>query len=188
MKTLRRLNSGGIEAFSNYLKQLKEEPSSAVPVQLLDDSAHSEPLPTSEAVENRSFVTRLDAAAYLHGVLTASGLSGIDRDRGLWTWLTLYYFDQLCPSDGNGHRKVGEVARYIPNMSDARRYYRHLQYGPFALYRMYHNNPELLPVFLMNELTVATSETFRSFIENSELLVARSAVIVANQLYYDPAK
>jgi hypothetical protein len=185
---LRRLTDTGIEAFSNYLAMLRAEPTLAPPVQLLDSPGVSEPLKTDAAVEPRPFATRLDAAEYLHGLLAGSGLIGLDRDRGLWTWLTLYYFDQLCPADGHGKRKAGEDARYIPNMSDTRRYYRHLQYGPFAMYRMHHNKPELLPVFLMNPLTVGTSETFRSFIENNEFLSANSAVSVANKLYYDTMK
>jgi len=185
---LRRLNDPGIQAFAAYLGNLANDPALPVPVQLLDDSAASEPLQTSAAVEARAFATRFAAAEYFHGVIAASGLAGIDRDRGLWTWLTLFYFDQLCPKDGHGKRKAGESARYVPNMDDARRFYRHLIYGPFAVYRLYQDKPQLLPVLLMNPLTVGTSETFRIFVENSELLAAPCAVDVANRLYYDPAK
>jgi hypothetical protein len=185
---LRRLTDAGIESFRGYLATLAADPAAAVPTGLLTDPAASEPLPTSAEVVPQTFGTRFAAGQYLHALLGSAGIPGLDRDRGVWTWLTLFYFDELCPADGHGKRKAGEEARSIPNMAESRRFYRHLLLGPYVLVRMYHNKPELLRVFLMNEMTVGTSETYRSFIENVELLASVSAVTVANQLYYDPAK
>lgn len=185
---LRRLTETGIDAFRNYLTALADEPTAAVPTNLLTDPAASEPLATSAEAEPRVFGSRLAAGQCLHGLFSAAGIPGLDRDRGVWTWLTLFYFDELCPADGNGKRKPGEEARLIPNMAESRRYYRHLLLGPYSLFRFYHKQPELLRVFLMNEMTVGTSEAYRSFIENVELLASVSAVTVANHLYFDPVK
>ena len=55
----------------------------------------------------------MEAARYLDSVL--SGVTGCDveRDAGLWAWLSLFYFEDLCPPDGRGRRKPGERARWI---------------------------------------------------------------------------
>jgi hypothetical protein len=181
---LRRLTEKGIAAFDDYLSRLKNEPALPIPEYLLTDPAASEPIPREICVEPQIFPTRLAAAAYLHALLADTGLPDVNRDPGLWTWLTLFYFDQLCPSV-KGKRKPGERARYIPNFSDNRRYYRHLLFGPYAVYRIQHRNADSLNVLLSSAMTVATSETFRSFVENSEILTAECALRVANRLYYD---
>ncbi len=183
---LRQLTKQGIAKFEGYVTTLREQPKMPIPTELLTQPGDSEALPTSSEVEAIIFATRLDAAAYLYAVLTQSGLKYIEHNTGLWTWLTLFYFDQLCPADGNGHRKPGEPARYFPRFTDARRYHRHLLFGPYAVYRLYHTDTEILPVLLSAAMTVARGMTYQLFVGNNELLVCRSAVSVANRLYYDP--
>ena len=186
---LRMLTDNGIAAFTKYLHELKEDAKLPIPESLLKEEAGmSEPLTTTAKVEQRVFPSRFAAAEYLYKILSKSNIPDIDKNRGLWTWLTLYYFDQLCPADKQGNRMPGEDARYIPLLSNARRYYRHLQYGSYALYRMYSDTPHVLPVLLMSPLSVGTSEMYRMFIQNTEILAARSAISVANRLYYDPTK
>lgn len=185
---LRRLTDAGVSAFAGFLAELRADPTLPVPTALLEDPAYSNAIPGEVPVDDRRFPSRYAAAEYLYRLLAPLALPDLDRDRGLWTWLTLFYFDQLCPPDGNGRRKVGEDSRYIPNFTNSRRYYRHLLYGAYATFRLYSSCPDVLPVLLSNPMHVATSETFRLFVEHTELLSCPAAVSAANRLYYDPDK
>jgi hypothetical protein len=173
--------------FGQYLNQVKAEPTTAPPFELLDDPEASAPAADVE-VTNQKFQTRYEAAKYLDQLLTAAALTNVDRDAQLWAWLTLYFFDQVCPSAVGCQRKVGEPSRYLLAVDESRRYYRHLLLGPYAMYIAHRDNPNRLRALLTNKLDIATSETYRLFIENPPLMACRTVVSVATKLYYDPKK
>jgi hypothetical protein len=185
---LHRLTADGIAQFASYLTQLKAEPTLPPPAHLLTEAGASEPIGADVEVEDKAFATRFDAAAYLDIKLTASGLPSPERDAGLWAWLALFYFDQLCPTGKAGARKVGEQARYIPQINVPRRFYRHMLAGPLVMYRAHADDPKRLLALLSNPMDVATSETYRLFIENTSLIACKAVVEVATWLYYDRAR
>lgn len=182
---LRRLTTEGIRQFGAYLTNLKVEPTLDPPKHLLTEEGSSEPVTADVDVEEITFATRFDAAAYLDAKFTLSALASPERDAGLWAWLALFYFDRRCPRGKGGARKVGEHARYIPQIEVSRRYYRHMLAGPLMMYRAHIENPERLLALLSNPMDVATSETYRLFIENPSLIACNAVVDVATWLYYD---
>jgi hypothetical protein len=181
---LRRMTNAGMDAFRAWLTQVKSEPSLAAPHWLLTDLPYSEELPVQIEIEPREFSNRLEAAQYLDAKLSNSGLTGIDRDPGLWAWLTLLYIDQVCPMK-KGKRTIGDITRYIPVLGGARRYYRHLLFGPWMMLRAHADNPSRLLGLLSSPMDVATSETFRLFIENPSLISSNAAVAATTRLYFD---
>ncbi len=181
---LRRMTDAGMESFRTWLAQVKSDPGLAPPGWLLTDLPYSEALPVEIDIEPRQFKTRLEAAQYLDEILSSSGLSDIDRDAGLWSWLTLLYIDQVCPMK-KGKRITGDVTRCVPAMSGTRRYYRHLLFGPWMMLRAHSDDPSRLLGLLSSPLDVATSETFRLFIENPTLISSKAAVAVTTRLYFD---
>ena len=56
---------------------------------------------------NAKFANRLAVAEYLDRTLTPVGLADAFNDVGLWAWLALRFFDQLCPVQGDGSREPG---------------------------------------------------------------------------------
>jgi hypothetical protein len=185
---VRTLTDSGIADFAAYLAALKGDPKLPPPVHLLSDQKGSESVPGRSTVEQRIFATRFELAKYLHERFADREIPNLDRHRGLWTWLTLLYFDQLCPVVGRGERKVGESPSYVPEFNDNRRYYRHLLYGPFAIYRLHQQEVECLEALLCDRINVGTSEFFRLFIENQQLLASKTVVRVATILYFDSTK
>lgn len=182
---LRRLNPDGIVRFTDYLLALKTDQKLSIPTDLLTDTAASEEIPPGIEIKETTFGTRLDAAAYIDKLLSATDLPNPERDTGIWAWLALYYFDQLCPPASDGARKVGEIARYIPQIDVSRRYYRHMLLGPVVMFRAHADNPKRLLALLSNPMNVATSETYRLFIENPSLIACNAVVETATLLYYD---
>jgi hypothetical protein len=108
----------------------------------------------------------------------------VERDAGLWGWLSLYYFDQVCPKDVNGHRKVRERARYIPAVSDFRKYYRHLLAGPYRVYRAHRLAPDNALVLLCGPLH-RPGEIVEQLIARQEIVTNPNAVGLATKIYYD---
>lgn len=43
---------------------------------------------------------------------------------GLWSWLTFFFFDSVCPVDGQGHRNVRNDYHYVFEAKNSRYYYR----------------------------------------------------------------
>jgi hypothetical protein len=53
-------------------------------------------------------------------------------DVGLWSWLSIFYFDSVCTSR-NGKRKVLADPHYILEAADYQRRYRHLLATPYRI-------------------------------------------------------
>ncbi len=183
---LHRFNSDGVAAFANYRARLALEPSLPPPIQLLDDPALSEPVPGNIDVVARSFENRLEAGLYLNQLIDAAGVSLPERDQGLWTWLTLFYFDQVCPADGNGNRNPQNEARLIAQVDNFQRFYRHLLLGPFLIVRAHRDDPNRAIAFLCKPLW-EPGEIVEQLASRKELVTNRAVAEAATKLYYDPA-
>lgn len=61
----------------------------------------------------KRFETRLDMAHCLDEDLGEIEADNLDIDVALWSWLSLFYFDQFCPPGFMGKRKPGRDYRHI---------------------------------------------------------------------------
>jgi len=186
MMKLRRLNESGIERFSVFLDSLTGDDPSPYPHELLTDPKATEEAKPPIEIESWKFRNRFEAAEYLFNLFKDSGLSGLHRDRGLWDWLALFYFDQLCPEDTNGRRWPGERARYLFH-SSSRRYYKHLLAGPYMVYRLHAKKPEILKALLCGPLN-EISDVYKEIVERHILITNPAIVEAVNRLYYDPER
>src|SRR5689334_15336330 len=98
VKLVRALNSIGIEQFRAYLDALRSGDSSEPPWALLDDPACTSELTARAEVDTREFGSRWSAAEYLVKQLATLPAAEVENNRGLWAWLSLLYFDQVCPA------------------------------------------------------------------------------------------
>jgi len=178
MKTVRILNKEGIKSFSEFLNGLRTGEKPSPPVDLLDGGEYSESLHVQVEVDNCNFASRLEAAEYL--TTKFGGLRDVHYNAGLWAWLTLFYFDQVCPPNEIGDRNVGEEARYIPG-SGSWRYYRHLLAGPFRIYQLHDQQSKLLltgPLDKPGDITEQLSS-------RQELITNHAIIGAASHLYFD---
>jgi hypothetical protein len=182
---LHRFNDEGITRFQQFLDGLSADPTLPVPGDLLADPRCAVTVPPGPEVDARQFGSRMEAARYLDDLL--SGVSGCDvqRDAGLWAWLALFYFDQVCPQDGNGHRKPGEPARYIPAVSNYQKYYRHLLAGPYRVFRAHRSDPNRALVLLCGPLH-KPGEIVEQIVARQEIITNPHAVELATTIYFDP--
>jgi hypothetical protein len=177
---VRILTEAGIRSFREYLAGLREggraEPSRA----LLADPHGTSKLQINVEIDKDQFANRRSAGKYLFEKLQPLSNSRIDSDVPLWSWLSLYYFDELCPPGKDGSRRVAEDCRYILDL-DFRLYYRHLLLGPYMVYRLY---GEGIPMLLWERVD-QMGEAYRELSCRQNLLSNRGVIEAANTLFYD---
>ncbi len=183
---LRRFNDEGINRFKWFLDDLRREPTRAVPVDILENPEMSVEIPSVLDVEAMIFKSRMDAAQYLNRTLANVGDIDVSSSVGLWTWLTVFFFDQVCPPDHAGRRKVGENARYIPEVANSRRYYRHLLAGPYLIYRAHRDAPDRALVLLCGSVETP-GDIVESFAGSQEIITNPKTVALATEIYFDRA-
>jgi hypothetical protein len=180
---VRILNNEGIRKFRLYLADLRSGSSSTPPRDILSDAWCSAKLPIDIEIEERILNSRLNAAKYIYETLRPLGHSKIDQNVGLWSWLSLYYFDQVCPLIAGGKRRPGHDSRHILDL-DYRRYYRHLLAGPVNTFKLHGDKA---PLLLCNPLN-RPSKFYEEF-SSRQVFITNSGVIeAANLLYYDHQK
>ena len=183
---LHRFNSDGVAAFATYRARLTLEPTLPPPMELLEDPALTELLPGDVEVPKRSFTNRLEAGKFFNEILDAARILLLERDQGLWAWLTLSYFDEVCPADVHGRRNPQDEARLLPILDNYQRFYRHLLLGPFLIVRAHRDQPERAIAMLCNPLW-KPGEIVEQLASRKELVTNRAVVELATILYYNPA-
>ncbi len=187
---LRRFNQKGIDAAADLLDRIDAGEASDAS-QILDDPALTELIPDVGPVEVRPFANRLEAGEYfsvlLEPVAVKSGRIALARDKGLWTWLALAWMDVLAPLSDDGSRKLKAHNRWIPNVEDYRKYYRHLLAGPYLIYEAHKDDPGRALAVLATPVE-KPGEVVEQFASRQEMITSVSLMAAITALYYDPAR
>jgi hypothetical protein len=132
---VRQFSESGIQEFRAFLAQARIAPATPVPRQLLEDNQHTLVLTPHMVVEPKDFPTRRTAAEYLSSVLSPLPENEIAQNAGLWTWLGLFFFDQVCAVK-SGQRVVTNDYSYVFEPKNSRHYYRHLLFVAWRVLRV----------------------------------------------------
>lgn len=170
-----------------FLDSLTTDDPQLYPSDLLTDSSCTKILKNDIELEKRDFKNRLEVGKYFNEKFTALDIPDIERDRGLWSWLALFYFDEICRVDSDGNPKPGERARWIPAIWDFRKYYRHLLAGPFRIYKSYRNNPQIAFALLCTP-PYSPGEVVEQLTARQELVTNPAIMKTATELYVDKKK
>jgi hypothetical protein len=179
MPVVRQLTEAGITAFRQYLEGLSVGVAEPPPTNLLTGEESSGPLGADVAIEDRHFVTKRDAAEHLVSRISGLNRAEVDHNIGLWGWLSLFYFDQVCPPAGNRARKPGQIERHIPSQH-AWTYYRHLLAGPCRILQLHGANARL---FLHGPLHVH-GDFSEQVASHMELISNHRLVEALDRLYF----
>ena len=183
---LRKFNQKGIDEFKNFLDHAKQNTiASEDAANLLENPDLTEVILPEVLIERRDFATRYDLAQYLYQALRTVEIENIEYDVGLWSWLTLFYFDQVCPPAPDGSRKVREQCRYVLNTG--RTYFRHILAGAFFLMKLHQENQECTRIVL-SSAPHEMSEAYREICDTKVLVSCTSVLEAAKRMYYDPEK
>ena len=154
---LRQFNTSGIERFRKELERCKKNPFATMDIQLLEDDVFTEIVPGTATVEQKHFKTKGDAGNYLHPLLASTSLTpdNISTNTGLWSWLSLFFFDSVCPQNQQGRRRVNDAHYYI---YDHRwnYYYRHLLFVSWKVRDIANGQHRLISSTKINEIDRVT--------------------------------
>jgi len=182
---LRKFNDKGIETFRTYLDDLRGGSTAAPPYDLLTGPGTSCPVEGKGRIALRKFETRLDVARYLDEALVGIKKDNIENDVNLWSWLSLFYFDAVCPPDPVGHRRPGRDYRHIlePGYPNG---HRHLIGGAYLVKTVYGLSDEISHLLLHTPPHIENKFNHelagrQNFITNKGIMEA------AFRLYFDPS-
>lgn len=182
---IRSLNSVGINRFINFIDSLKTNEPEKYPDDLLISDQYSDVLSeTAPEIEMRSFKNRFELAEYLFEKLDNAGYSHAEKDRGLWSWLSLFYFNEICQKDNNNVYKPGALARWVPESKNFQRYYRHLLAGPYRIYKAHSDQPERALALLCGSIQ-KPGDLVEQLASRMELVTNKALINVSTELYYD---
>jgi len=178
---IRKLNTEGIRAFRQFLSSARSNPNEEVPYSILTDPQLSDPMPYNIKIDPTAFTHRREAAVYLHKLLAPIPQEVVVRDAGLWTWLSIFFFDSICPLS-QGVRLIRNDYSYIFEPLNPRHFYRHLLFCAWNVIRL---APAHNRLFLQGRLSVldkVTSEVMK------RLYLLRIPCIfeVLERIYWDP--
>jgi hypothetical protein len=187
----RVLTSRGTERFRAWLTRgaAAGEPT---PRALLIDPECSAPLAQMIEIEaapgGKPFTNRYDFGVYLRNRLAPLNPVAIARDTGLWNWLSLYYFDHLCPSASEGTR--GLLATEVYVLSPERKYrqvFRHLVRGPWYAACEHGENAKVLLIHTERSGVVLATRgrIFEDLASRQSILGNRTVIAAAQRLYFD---
>jgi hypothetical protein len=179
-QTLRSLNPRGLDRFRDYLDDLRAGQKAPLPEALLHDDGLSSELDEQLIIAPQAAGTQLDLSRYLVSALAPLDQSRADRDDGLWAWLSVYYFDLVCPVRADGTRRPGLDYRHVPHFTYRDRY-RHLIYGPYLVFRQL----GIRSILLLCSPPSVQGAIYQDFVSRQDLIVNRGAMEAAMLLYFD---
>ena len=184
MPLVRCLTDSGIDAFRDYLLNSNRKPDIPAPTHLLESPDYSVRSRLADVeIEQREFESRFEFARYLERQAGSAGLEGALDESGLWEWLTLFYFDQVCPARPDGSRVILKVERYIPDTSRGW-HYRHLLKGPCDFRRDVGNNDDACELALSGPVH-NHGGAYEHLVSRPRLRSSPGVQLAARALYYD---
>ncbi|MFO7710093.1 MAG: hypothetical protein R6V84_18140 [Desulfobacterales bacterium] len=184
---LRKFTDKGIERFRSCLRDLAGGSAAEPPRRLLTDPEFSRSVRGGVELEQHQFESRLHLARYLDRILDdlPERPDKLVDDVQLWSWMSLFYFDQVCPADDNGRRKPGRDYRHIPEPG-YRAGHRHLLSGAYLVYSVYEWRDELSKLLLHAPLSVE-SHFHHEITSRQSMITNRGIMEALHILYYDDA-
>lgn len=182
---LRKFTDKGLERFRGYLRELREGSVAEPPFHLLTDSEFSKPVQGGVQLEPTRFQSRLHLARYLDQAMeeVPERPDKLAADVHLWSWISLFYFDQVCPADDRGRRKPGRDYRHI--LEPGYPYgHRHLLAGPYLVYTVYGWGEELSRLALHTP-TAVESAFHHEVVTRQSMITNRAIMEALHLLYYD---
>jgi hypothetical protein len=180
--SVRIFNEDGLVEFERVLQELKLSNLKSIPEELLFNESLSYPLEPIVNIEQLEKQSKNELIPYLVSKLDLRNRKGLYFNKGLWTWLTAFFFESICPQDGNGKRKINENAFYI--LKDPRnytKYYRHLLAYPS---RVFSEIGDASRIFLVGSFA-KRGEITEQFGAYQQIALNKGIIEAANILYWN---
>lgn len=190
---VRTLNAKGMAAFDAYVSSVPTGVVADPPWNILIDPDLSGALELDIEIEKEPgglrFLSRFEFGVYLRDKLVKADQAKIIRNYGLWNWLSLYYFDQICPASSDGSRNVFAKELYVIQPTQIyRQYFRHLVRAPWLIVSDHGDNAKVLLIGSerRDEAPLAgRGYIFEQLASRQNILNNQTIIAGAQQLYFD---
>ena len=179
---LGRLNSDGEEAFKNLLTAHEERASNAHPREILESEEFVESRFQTDLPDVR-LSSRKELAQTVLEALLAENIDYKDVDKGIWLWITAFYFDSLCEKTTDGFFSPKALYRYMPS-DDYKHFYRHLVIGPVRILKIFESNYEDAMIVLCQPPS-QPGDFVEQLSSRMERITSRGVIGAATKLFYD---
>lgn len=179
---IRKLTETGLAEFKKYILGRREGRDIPVPKYLLDDQENSQSLNLAIEIENPSFNSRYEMGCYLTSLFDNKDIQPFIGDSGFWSWIALFWFDQLCPQKDEKFFPSKEY-NYILSKNFRHRP-RHSVYMTWQLVKQHGDDAHLM---LCKEPSTR-GEITEQMMSRQELLSSKGVVSLASRLYFDDKK
>jgi hypothetical protein len=133
---LRRFTRDGIAEFERRLEAIKAGERGDIDDHLTLNREWTEMVQPTIEIERPAFQTKRDAGSYLSQILKPVRGPGAAVDPGMWTWLSAWFFDSLCPMDASGARSIKASPHYVMSLSDGRGRSEHLLFTSTVVFEL----------------------------------------------------
>jgi len=181
---LHRFTDAGLQRFGGFLDSLTTGSPQPYPTEALADGVHSELVCEDVDIERRTFNTRFTLASYLHSAFSAADFQPALGDKHLWAWTGCFFFNEICPKNAHGRLQPGARQRWIPDLTDFRRYYRHLVAGPYSIFAAHSDDPARAMAVLCQP-PGRPGDVVEQLVSRQEIVTSPQIMRVATALFYD---
>jgi hypothetical protein len=188
---LSRFTARGLAEFTRWIQHGAP---STIPRELLESAEFAEKITGGKRPPEQQFSDRYEFGAALVQLLSDLDQQQVSFDRGLWSWLAAYYFEQLAPKDADGKR-VTLRKEYVYTLSEPRIYYRHLARTPWFLVKTHGERCKYLlvsrpgdPAPLSRQSYLLDQLAARQFVIASPALVGAAAYLYSDRRTGQPTR
>lgn len=188
---IRSFNRSGLQKFEQLLDKLKDNPSlaqwdeklrSEIDEILFNNEFTSEFGEDYQVDKDKEFDNRYDFGKYLYGIFRNTH---VEKEIGMLSWLALLFFDQICKkSDKSNRLQILSKYRYIPEIENTWRFYRHLVLTPILVWQRLKEESILL---LSNPL-YESGDAVEQLMSRQDFISNENILTVARKLYFDEQK
>ncbi len=189
MKNIRSLNEDGIREFASINFANKAGADGDAPSHLLFDDDFSEVKIFSDGKPREIdvdavIVTGFDLVELLDKSFDSTiGRRELEKDPGMWAWITLLYYDQFRMKNADGSWKGAAAPRWIPSGASLS-YYRHIVSSRYNMHIMHGQNAN----YMLHGPVNNWADVYEQCTSVSLMISSTSIQEAVNRLYYDSTK
>ncbi len=180
---LRRFNAAGIAEFVRRIETLRAGGVAEIDDAFVTDRKLTDPIVPEVSMDRPAFKTKRDAGAYLSERTRGARATHGDDDGGLWTWLSAWHWDAVCPVRADQSRKALGAFYYVYGHSFLQNRYKHLLAVACGMYELCPSSRLILDTPLCSLTKVVECVSTRLFFRRIPGLL-----ILLDRLYFDPTR
>ena len=135
-------------------------------------------------------IRKLDAINHIVNILKTCQ-ENPDKNVNLWSWLSLYFFFQLCQTVKDSNQEkfiIGDKARYILEPNSYSTYYRHLLAGPWGVFNAHQGDLDIIGGVLADSSKGSISapgDVYEQLASRQEIISSKSLLKLVTDYYLD---